>query len=72
MDKSIARAASLGLSLYFFKAVPVQLSTIFHLSERFYKYIQLGEWPKEAVEQLGKEEVRKEEREGNESLHGNG
>ena len=53
MTKRTARAGGLALALFFFRHVPAKLSVIMHLADRFTDYIFDGQWPREAVDQLG-------------------
>jgi ribosome biogenesis protein Tsr3 len=62
MDNVTARAISLALAVHSLSNQAYSLKSLFHWADRFYEYIiSNGKWPKEAVSQLGKEEVREEE-----------
>jgi hypothetical protein len=56
MDKQTARALGLGAALYFLHKNTYQIKLLYALSDRFVDYILTGDWPKEAVDQIGNKE----------------
>lgn len=56
MDKQTARALGLGAALFLLRNVAYPIRLLYAEADRFMTYILTGQWPKEAVDQLGRED----------------
>jgi len=70
MDNGTARAIALACAVQSFVGTNYSVKSLYHWADRFFDYIQTGQWAKEAVEQIGKVEV--EEGQGDEPIHRDG
>lgn len=64
MDKQTARAVGTALAVYTYVNAPFGwgFKDVFTLADKYAEYIYEGHWPKEATDQLGKQEGKAEER----------
>jgi len=62
VDKKMARAASMALAIYLWKGHPTLTSNLFGWADKIHNYIDTGQWPQEALREIGKENGNQEGR----------